>query len=519
MAKRAGVLLPLFSIRTDSSWGLGEIPDLVPFARWAQKAGCSVVQLLPVNQPSGGQNSPYAALTAFALDPVYLALGQLPDFAAAGGEASLDAADRAALQAARVSPTVQWSAIRDVKSRALERAFTSFLEKEWASRTARAQALEAFVAHHGAWLNEFALFEALHEQRDGRAWTDWEPDLARRAPEALAAAQARLERPILFIKWVQWQLDEQWRKARAQVNDQGVKLMGDLPFVVAGDSADVWSDRADFRLDVRVGVPPDAFSATGQDWGLPVYRWDVMAQNGLRWFRARSYRAAELFDYYRVDHVVGIYRTYYRNSLGEAAFTPDNVPAQTENGERVLRLLSERATVIAEDLGTVPDFVRTSLTRLGIPGYRVLRWEKDLEVFRDPLAWPALSVAVSGTHDTDSVADWYESMPAAERAAFLALPSLAKLKARNVAKFDDGVRDAILELLYASGSDLTLVPFQDLLGHRERVNTPGTVNDVNWTYRMPMSVAALEGDAATNARLVGLAQRFARVGPAAPATR
>jgi 4-alpha-glucanotransferase len=511
MTRRAGVLIPLFSIRTPEGWGLGEIPDLVPMARWARQAGFSIVQMLPVNQASGGQDSPYAALTAFALDPVYLALDRCPDFLATGGAFALPKEDQELLAQVRQSPGVRWGDVRALKNRALERAFASFLEREWQRDSPRAQALRGFIQRHRAWLDEFALFVALHEAHGDQSWDAWEPALREREPAALQAAKERLSRRVLALQWIQWQLDEQWTAIRQAVNQMGVKLMGDLPFVVAGDSADVWSRRGDFRMDARVGVPPDAFSADGQDWGLPVYRWDVMRQNDYAWFRARSRRAAELFDYYRVDHVVGLYRTYYRTPDKKAAFIPAEVPAQTQNGESVLQLLSERATVIAEDLGVVPDFVRASLTKLGIPGYRVLRWEKDLKVFRDPAQWPALSVAVTGTHDTDSLADWFEGMDEEEREAFLALPGMKKLRADAPEKFDARVRDALLELVYASGSDLVLLPFQDALGHRERVNVPGTTVESNWTYRMPMEVGALEKDQATAQRLSSLAARTGRL--------
>jgi 4-alpha-glucanotransferase len=214
-----------------------------------------------------------------------------------------------------------------------------------------------------------------------------------------------------------------------------------------------------------------------------------------------------------------MYRTYDRTGApeSEGRFTPEGEPAQTALGEEMMAIFSEGARLIAEDLGTVPDFVRRSLTRCGVPGYRVLRWEREWEEpgqpWRDPERWPALSVATSGTHDTESLAEWFEALGPEERAAFLALPQLAPLRARAAERFDDGVRDAVLDLLYRSGSDLALLPFQDALGARERVNVPGTVNDENWTYRMPMDVAQLALDRATSERLRGLAARGGRATP------
>jgi 4-alpha-glucanotransferase len=511
--RQAGVLLPLFSIRTPAGWGLGEIPDLVPFARWAVRAGFSLVQVLPVTEASRGQNSPYASLSAFAIDPVYLALDHVQDFAAAGGLDALSDADRELLAAARASPGVRWHDVRTLKQRASEIAFRSFLDREWKRRSPRARELEAYRAQHTSWLCDYALFVALHDDRQGGvSWTEWEAPLRERHTAALEEARAELSERILYRCWMQWQLDLQWHAARQAVNEAGAELMGDLPFMVAGDSADVWARPFDFRLDARAGVPPDAFSADGQDWGLPVYRWDEMHRNGLAWITERARRYAELYGVYRVDHVVGFYRSYFfPNDGSPPGFSPATEAAQIANGERVLAAFSRGARVIAEDLGTVPDFVRTSLARTRIPGYRVLRWEKDGTVYRDPARWPVLSLATTGTHDTDSLADWYEGLEPAERRALLAIPGLASLAERAPVRFDDGVRDALLGLVYASGSDLLLLPFQDALGTRERVNVPGTVNEENWTYRMPMETSALLADAAATARLHALASQAGRV--------
>jgi 4-alpha-glucanotransferase len=518
MARQAGVLLPLFSLRSTTSWGVGEIPDLVPFARWCAAAGFSVAQVLPVNEVSRGQHSPYGPLTAFAIDPIYAAVEAMEDFEGAGGLGALSPGERVHLEAVRAAPAVRWDEVRALKNRALEIAFQRFLEEEWKRTTPRAAALDAFAREHAAWLAEHALFVAIHDDlMGGASWLDWPAPLRERDPGGLADARGRLSERILYRTWLQWQLDLQWHAARKAANDAGVLLAGDLPFMVAGDSADVWSRRGDFRLDARVGVPPDAFSATGQDWGLPVYRWDVMAGNGFEWVNERARRTADLFDLYRVDHVVGLYRTYFfPNDGGPAAFIPSEEPAQVRNGETLLGIFSRDARIIAEDLGTVPDFVRRSLERLGVPGYRVLRWEKRWHdpgtPFRDPATWPAVSVATTGTHDTESLADWYDGLDGAERGQLLALPGLAALRARAPARFDDGVRDALLALVYGSASDLLLLPFQDAFGARERVNVPGTVSDANWTYRMPMDLSRLLADAETTRRLGDLAGRSGRIG-------
>ena len=265
MARQAGVLLPLFSLRSASDWGVGEIPDLVPLARWCRDAGFSAVQLLPVNEVSRGQSSPYGALSAFALDPVYVAPSALEDFEAAGGEGALTADERRRLEAVRASPKVRWDEVRALKRRAFELAFDRFVREEWSRRTGRARALEAFARAEADWLDAYALFVALHDvEQGGRAWMDWPAPLAGSDPTALGDARARLSREILFQRWLQWQGEEQWRSARRDANAGGVQLGGDLPFMVAPDSADVWARRGDFRLDARVGVRPTRSAPPGR---------------------------------------------------------------------------------------------------------------------------------------------------------------------------------------------------------------------------------------------------------------
>jgi len=516
MPRQAGVLLPLFSIRSAADWGVGEIPDLVPFARWAAGAGFGMVQVLPVNEVSRGQSSPYGALSAFAIDPVYVAVEALDDFQAAGGLDALSAGDRKLLAEVRAAPAVRWGPVRELKGRALEAAFASFVEREWRPKTARARELERFAREQSAWLDDYALFVCIHDElMEGRSWLDWPEPLRDQQPEALADARARLSQRVLFRTWLQWVVDRQWHAARRGANAVAVELAGDIPFMVAPDSADVWARRQDFRLDARVGVPPDAFSATGQDWGLPLYRWADMEAGGHAWFNARADRMADLYGFYRIDHVVGLYRTYHFVKDAPPAFTPSEEPDQIANGERILKIFSRLAKVIAEDLGVVPPFIRASLDRLAIPGYKVQRWERRWDAagqpFTDPVMWPGCSVATTGTHDTDSAAEWYEGLPAEDRAQLLALPSMAAVRASAGPRYDEPVRDALLEMLYASGSDLLLLPFQDCFGHRERINVPGTVNDQNWTYRLAQTVAELAADRPSRDRLRALAARNERL--------
>jgi 4-alpha-glucanotransferase len=490
--RRAGLLIPLFSCPSTTSWGIGDIADLAPMTAWLAAAGQRVLQLLPLNEMAPGQQSPYSAISAMAIDPVFIALPAVPDFEAIGGERSLCAADRAALEDARQSPGIQHPIVRRLKHQALRAAFTRFKEAEWCRDTERARSLKSFLSAQAWWIEDYAIFRALHAREGERPWTEWSDALQRRDPSAIDQARRELAHEVLFYQYLQWLAAAQWADARRDAH--GVELFGDLPFMVDGDSADVWARQHQFQLDASVGAPADAFTANGQDWGMPVYRWDVMASEGFHWLRERARRGADLFDGYRVDHLVGFYRTYARPRNGAAPFfTPATEPEQIALGERLLSVFREGgAEIIAEDLGTVPDFVRASLTRMGVAGFRVFRWERywhtDGQPFRDPSDYPAISVAASGTHDTEPVAAWWEHASASERRLIDALPTIQRITdGRGLIDrpYDSDVRDTLNEALFASGSNLLLLPVQDVFGWRDRINEPALVSDANWTFRLP----------------------------------
>ena len=239
-----------------------------------------------------------------------------------------------------------------------------------------------------------------------------------RDPAALADARDRLASSVRYYQYVQWLADEQWQQARSACGAVG--LFGDFPFMVNGHSADVWARQGEFHLDASVGVPPAPESPEGQDWGLPPYRWEVVAPGGYEWLAQRTRRCAELFDGFRVDHLVGFYRTFIRAHDGPSGFSPPDEAAQLAQGEALMALFrSHGSRIIAEDLGVVPDFVRASQTRQQVPGLKVLRWEREWEQqgrpFRDPRAYAPCSVAISGTHDTESMAEWWSAADPDER--------------------------------------------------------------------------------------------------------
>ena len=490
--RRAGLLIPLFSCTSSASWGIGDIADVEPITAWLASAGLRILQLLPLNEMAPRQQSPYSAISAMAIDPIFIHLPWVAEFAALGGEEALSPEDRETLVEVRASPCIQHERIRRLKMAWLRKAFGRFADVEWRRDTERGRALRAYASEQAWWIEDYSLFRAIHAREGERAWTEWPIELQRREPAAIDRARRELSREVVFFQYVQWIASEQWREARRRANR--VELFGDLPFMVDGDSADVWARQHQFILDASLGVPPDAFSAAGQDWGMPVYRWDVMAMEDYRWLRERARRSADLFDGYRIDHLVGFYRTYGRPKHGgEPFFTPHDEWAQQQLGERLLDIFrAAGAEIVAEDLGTVPDFVRASLARLSVPGFRVLRWERywhsEGQPFREPTDYPKASVATSGTHDTEPMAVWWQHAPEDDRRKLAALQTIQRIAAGDDfahRPFGVEVRDTLLQALFVSGSDLLLLPLGDVFGWRDRINEPATVGDHNWSFRLP----------------------------------
>jgi len=515
--RRAGVIMPLFSIRSDSGWGIGEIADLPRFAEWAGKAGFSVLQLLPVNEVGGADASPYAASSAFALDPAYLSLDACEDFKAAGGREALPQEAKDFLGTCTNAALVDWAGVRKVKNMGIDLAFGRFLRDEWKKQTGRARQLEMFSIENRGWLEDYAFYRVWHDKL-GTSWLDWPVRARDRDPGALAELRQKESERLLRVKWTQWQLDRQWRQARREASRFGVDLMGDLPFVVGVDSADVWSHTWLFRTDLHVGAPPDDSNPDGQDWGLPLYEWTALARDRFGWIRERAARAGQLFALYRIDHAIGFYRTFFRSADGKRkGFSPEGEHDQLRLGESLMRLMGQFGEVVAEDLGMVPEFLRPSLERLGVPGYRVLRWEKDGDKFRDPATWPESSVATNATHDTEPTAAWWEALPLEERERLREVPGLGGLEVNK--PYQEGPRDILLRAIYASPSTLAIIPFQDALDLHERINTPGTMEPANWSLRSPRSIGDLLADNGTIERLAKLASETGRAVPRPPAAK
>ena len=508
--KTAGILMPVFSLRGERDGGIGTYLDALPFIDWMADKGLRVLNILPLNESNLDSGCPYTALSAFALDPAMLTIEALEDVTASPeARAVMEATrNRKAVAAWKAASETQWLPVRLFKSKVLEKAYARFVDAELARNTARARAYRRFVQTHAHWLEDYAVFRVLKEKYAWESWTLWPEEFRRRDPKALARFRERSRARIDYFRWLQWLCHEQWGEVRAYAAKKGAFLLGDMAFLVEKESADVWARQDEFSLNTTVGAPPDMFNPEGQRWGVPAYVWPRLEATDFQWWRARLRQACELYDVFRIDHVVGFFRMYVYPPEGRPGFTPPEEPAQAQRGEGFLKLVMEevaghgKSWPIAEDLGVIPPFVRQTMAALGIPGYKVLRWEKQPhgDSFLDPETYPFLSLAVPGTHDTSPAAAWYESISDGERWHLVSMLFRRAWDGAAPPTMNGEILTALQERLLGAGSGMTLLPLQDVFGWKGQVNMPGTVGPHNWTWRMPIPIGSLDTDPVLRAR-------------------
>ncbi len=406
--RRAGVAVPLFSVYSENSVGIGEIPDIALLADWCCKAGMSLLQLLPLND-AGFRFTPYDAESSFALDPVYLSLENL-------AEIKKPAMARKLARLRKDFPLNTLKVNYGIKSRKLV-LLREIFDKHADVKSA---GFERFKREQAFWLPDYALFKAAKSVYTNRSWEDWDEPLRLRQSAALAALAKKHARTILFQEWLQYQLFLQFTEARRKAHAKGVWLMGDLPFLVSRDSAEVWAHPEYFKLELASGAPPDLYFALGQRWGMPPYRWEAIAAKGYDYVVQKLRYAENFYDLYRIDHVVGIFRVWtvpvsepaeYHGSRG--VFDPADESLWEAQGRRLLGLMIDSTSMMpcAEDLGVVPDCAVRVLREFGIPGMDVQRWTRDWGQsyeFKAPQAYRPISIALVTTHDMASFKVWWE---------------------------------------------------------------------------------------------------------------
>src|SRR2546428_2009040 len=543
--KIAGVLAPLFGLRGDDDLGIGDVAVLREFVDWAAQIGFKLVQLLPINE-TGGDHSPYNAISAMAIEPTTLHLApgspvelKRKDFDAVLADVDPSTGFRTNLAELRQNG-VKYRRVKKLKRVLLEKAFAGFSA---GATKDRQQLFHTFCAEEAAWLENYVLFRVLMEENgESEAWDHWPKEqqtiasarawLDRQSPERQKRFRARAD----FFRYVQWIAHEQWSALRNYAEQRDVALMGDIPFGVSYYSADVFSRPGEFMLDWCGGAPPethfkdDQFTVKwGQNWGIPLYRWDAMRAGNFDWWRQRVRAICQSFHLFRIDHVLGFYRIYafpwrprqnkkflplewnqmLERTGGRAPHfhprddsDPDNCEANRKEGEDYLRAVLEEsgdARVIGEDLGTVPDYVRPSLRSLGVAGFKIPQWEFYNGRVTPGAEYERLSVATYATHDHKPMrALWEEAFEHPTLTSDQARGELEKIatftgftRTSEQIDFERDFYPAMMEALLQSESWIAIVMITDLLARKYRFNIPGTAASSNWVRRMQRSVSQL----------------------------
>ena len=453
------------------------------FVDFLAAAGQRWWQMLPVGPPGYGE-SPYSAQSAFAGSPLLVGAEGLVE------HGWLDAEEAGVPSWLTNGDRVDYLPMAGHRMEVLRAAF-----RRWSAVARSDPEYEAFRVRTGDWLDDYALFRALKAAHGGVAWTHWREPFRRRDPDALATARAELAQEIAFEKFVQYAFDEQWRDLRDYAARRGIALIGDIPIFVAHDSADVWRNPDAFFLDEKgeptavAGVPPDYFSAAGQRWGNPLYRWKVMKRDRYGWWESRLRTTLGRFDAVRLDHFVGFER-YWRIPADE----PTAVGGRWVRGPgadffAAMKEALGDLPLIAEDLGAVNRRVFALRDRFRLPGIKILQFafgtDPNADSFR-PHNYPRRAVVYTGTHDNDTTVGWFrdEETSATTRKAGEADTERAAAL-RYLGTRGEEIHWDMIRIAFASVARVVIVPVQDVLGlgSPARMNRPGTATG-NWTWRL-----------------------------------
>jgi len=489
-SRSAGILLHPTSL--PGRFGIGDLgPEAYAFIDFLEAAGQRIWQVLPLG-PTGFGDSPYQLFSAFAGNPLLISPDQLVDEGLLGR-------DDLAAPPEFPADTVDFARVIGFKFELLRTAFTRFKTK-WQ----HPGELEDYRALCQGWLPDFALFMALKAAHGGEAvWSRWEPEIGARQPAALAAWRSRLADEIAFVEFTQYMFQRQWKRLHDYAHERGIRIMGDLPIYVAHDSADVWANPDLFQLDaagdpaVMSGVPPDYFSATGQLWGNPIYRWDRMAETGYRWWIERVSWATAQVDIIRVDHFRGL-EAYWEVPAGET--TARNGRWVKGPGPALFKALEHalgELPIVAENLGVITPEVEAIRTQFHLPGMAILQFAfgKDPQApdFK-PHNYPRDRVAYTGTHDNDTTVGWWSSVGAGDSTRTAQDIEEERAFTRKYLATDGReIHWVFIRALMASVANTVLFPLQDVLGlgSEARMNTPAVPSgNWRWRYRQEMLTPA-----------------------------
>ncbi len=482
-SRAAGILLHPTSL--PSRGGIGDFgPEAYHFVDFLAAARQGLWQVLPLG-PIGYGNSPYSSTSAFAGNPLLISLDRLAEH----GWFDQAKLDQAKFDPAKIETTgadspadsraVEYDQVFAQKMPRLFAAARSFLRSGPAESLRR---LQTFRSENAWWLDDFVLFDALRARHKLESWSQWPQELARRDPVALEPARRELDSDIQIRAALQFAFYEQWRALRQYCAERAIRVVGDVAIFVNYDSADVWTRPELFRLndklepEVVAGVPPDFFSKTGQRWGNPLYRWDVMKERGYQWWIRRMRWATQHCDYIRLDHFRGFDQFWEIPATDTTAVNGRWVDGPGDDLFVKLREALGGLPFFAEDLGYITPSVHALRDRLQIPGMAVLQFgfgDEGAHIYLPHRA--AGKVMYTGTHDNDTVVGWWRS-------------GAAEHERRNAEAYlgraDDGIHWAFIRAAHGSPASLSIIPLQDVLGlgSEARMNTP-SLHGGNWRWR------------------------------------
>lgn len=467
--RRSGVLMPVSSL--PSRFGIGGFSkEAYDFVDFLAASGQSLWQILPLG-PTGYGDSPYQSFSTFAGSPYYISLDALIE------EGLLTEEECSSVDFGNDTKRVDYEKIYYTRFKLLRKAF------ERANRSDDAD-YSAFVKENELWLKDYAMYMAVKDSLGGVSWIEWDEEIRLRKPKAMKKYEKELADDIAFYSYQQYLFSKHWRALKEYANKKGIQIVGDIPIYVAFDSADTWAKPELFQLDQKnvptavAGCPPDAFSATGQLWGNPLYRWDYHEETGFAWWMQRLAHCFDIYDIVRIDHFRG-FDEYWAVPYGDE--TAENGEWKPGPGYKLFEVMKKtlgNRAVIAEDLGFLTPGVLKLVKKTGYPGMKILQFAFDATGESDylPHKYPNNCVVYTGTHDNDTVNGWL---------ATLNKKDLAFVKKYVNAKRTPELCETLIRTALGSVADTAVIPMQDYLGlgGEARINTPSTLGG-NWEWRM-----------------------------------
>lgn len=470
--RAAGILLHPTSL--PGKFGVGDLGhEAYNFVNFLEAAGQKLWQVFPLG-PTGYGDSPYQCFSAFAGNPLLVSPEKLQEagFLSEDDISNLPYSDPS---------VVDFGKVINYKKTLLRKAFDKFKSNNNGLENLFAD----FCESNSVWLEDFALFMAAKDHHDGRLWTEWDRELVLRSDKALKEWKEKLSDAILYHKFVQFQFSHQWKELKKYANEKGIKIIGDMPIFIAYDSSDLWANKKYFTVDKEgklksvAGVPPDYFSATGQLWGNPLYRWEEMEKDDFLWWRQRIEQALDMVDIVRIDHFRGFDAYWEIPGNAPTAETGKWIKAPGEKLFGTLRKYLGETPIIAEDLGVITKSVEKLRDQFDFPGMKILQFAFGTGMERKflPHNYPKNCVVYTGSHDNDTTRAYYDKVKQEDN-------DIYSHTQKYLDYYGDDIVDQLIKLAYASVADMVVIPMQDILnlGGEARMNFPGKLGG-NWAWR------------------------------------